>query len=91
MLGHPWVKRLPHVVDTCLLGSAIGMLSILELSLLKTPWLIGKLIGLLLYIGFGSMALKRGKTRLQRIAGLIGALSSYALIIVLAVWKPTGG
>ncbi len=90
LLASIWARRLPHVVDSVLLGAAIGMLSLLDFSLLKAPWLIGKLLGLLLYIVMGAIALKRGRTRQARIKALVFALLSYLAIISLAILKPGG-
>jgi uncharacterized membrane protein SirB2 len=62
--GAAWVRSriartLPHLVDTVLLASALGMLWTIRLWPWTLPWLRAKLIGLVLYIGFGAVALRR--------------------------------
>lgn len=43
-----WARIVPPVVDTVLLAAAIGMLVIARINPLKAPWLVAKIIGLLL-------------------------------------------
>ncbi|HEX4023223.1 MAG TPA: SirB2 family protein [Steroidobacteraceae bacterium] len=62
--GAAWVRSraartLPHLVDTVLLLSALGMLWTIRLSPWALPWLRAKIIGLVFYIGFGAVALRR--------------------------------
>ncbi len=92
LLGSPrlaqrWVRILPHVNDTVLLASAIGMLVVANLSPLREPWLLAKILGLVIYIVLGSLALKRGRTRPIRFAALVGALGVFAYIVAVAVTK----
>ena len=63
LAGAAWVRgraarTLPHVVDTVLLASAIGLAWLLQLNPLTTPWLAAKIAGLLAYIGLGMVALR---------------------------------
>jgi len=62
--GAAWVRSrtartLPHLIDTVLLASALGMLWTIRLSPWALPWLRAKIIGLVFYIGFGAIALRR--------------------------------
>jgi uncharacterized membrane protein SirB2 len=82
-----WVKVVPHLNDTLLLTAAIAMVVVAELSLLDNPWLIAKIAGLLAYIGLGTMALKRGRTKARRAAYFLAALASIGYIIAVAVTK----
>lgn len=81
-----WVKVAPHVIDTCLLGSAIGML-ILAWNPLEQPWIQAKIGGLLVYIVLGTMALKRGKTKSIRVSAMIGAYLAVFYIVGVALSK----
>jgi len=54
-------RIVPHVVDTVLLASAIWLAVILGQYPLQQPWLTAKVVGLLVYIGLGTVALKRKK------------------------------
>jgi uncharacterized membrane protein SirB2 len=60
------VRVLPHLVDTVLLGSAIAMAMISAQYPFAVNWLTAKLIGLLIYIGCGTMAFKRARSKAQR-------------------------
>lgn len=58
----------PHVVDTVLLMSAIGMVVTLQLNILQQPWLLAKIGALFLYIGLGMIALKTNRQNIQLMA-----------------------
>jgi uncharacterized membrane protein SirB2 len=87
MLSMKWVKIVPHINDALLLTAAIGMLIVAGLNPLQHGWLMAKIIALLLYIALGTIALKRGKTPLQRKLAFIGALAVFAYIVAVAVSK----
>ncbi len=84
-LRTPWLRVLPHIVDTMLLGSALWLVSVLHLPLLQTPWLLAKILGLVLYIVLGSLALRPGRSRSVRIAALVAALATVGWIVSVAV------
>jgi uncharacterized membrane protein SirB2 len=86
-LKQRWVRILPHVNDTLLLIAAIGLVVVAELDPLKQPWIMAKIIGLLAYIGLGTLALKRGRTKSIRIKAFIAALGVFAYIVAVAVTK----
>src|ERR1700675_3570921 len=67
LLQQRWVKIVPHVVDTALLASAIAMVVMIRQYPFIAPWLTAKVLGLILYIALGSVALKRGKSQRARI------------------------
>jgi uncharacterized membrane protein SirB2 len=72
-------KRLPHVVDTVLLLSAVTLATMLQLNPAHAPWLMAKILGLLLYIGLGMVALRPRfgwKTR----------TTAWVLALVLLTW-----
>jgi uncharacterized membrane protein SirB2 len=87
MLKARWVKIFPHVVDTVLLGSALIMAYLSAQYPFEQGWLTAKLFGLLTYIGCGTMALKRGKTRQMRIVFLTLAVISYVYIVSVALTR----
>jgi len=92
-LQQRWAKVLPHVVDTVLLASAIGLVWQLGgLEVLRVQsWLIAKILALLAYIVLGSMALKRGRTRRTRLAAFSAAIAVFAYIVCVAVAKSPWG
>ena len=81
------VKIAPHVVDTVLLISAIILASQWGWSALQMPWLLAKIIALLVYIGLGSMALRAGRPKSVRISAWLAALVTVAYIVAVAVTK----
>lgn len=87
MLQRRWVKIAPHVLDTLLLGSAISMAVISAQYPLALDWLTAKLVGLLVYILCGTMALKRARTRRLRIVFFIAALTAFAYIVSVALTR----
>ena len=94
--GARWVRgraarTLPHLVDTVLLVSAIALVWMLRLSPLEAPWLLAKIIGLVLYIVLGMLALKPGRPEPVRAAAFVAALVTFAYIVSVAVSKNPAG
>lgn len=87
MNDRPWVKIVPHVNDTLLLLAAIGMLIVAGLNPLQHDWIMAKIIGLILYILLGTLAIKRGKTAVQRNLAFFAALAVFAYIVKVALTK----
>jgi uncharacterized membrane protein SirB2 len=84
MLQQRWVKLLPHIIDTALLASAITLAIQLSLSPLANPWLMAKIIALLLYIVLGTIAIKRGKTKNIRLIAWLLALAVFIYMLLVA-------
>ncbi|MBW8329992.1 MAG: SirB2 family protein [Thiobacillus sp.] len=80
-----WVRIVPHVNDTLLLASGIGLAVLLQQYPLVHGWLTAKLFGLIVYIALGTLALKRGRTRGQRMAAWVAALLVFAYMVTVAV------
>jgi uncharacterized membrane protein SirB2 len=91
-LQQRWVKILPHIIDTVLLTSAIALAVILQQNPLSDSWLSAKVIGLLLYICLGMVAMRFGKTRKTKIIAWVAAQCVFAYIVLVALTKsPTMG
>ena len=86
-LQQRWVKILPHVVDTILLTSAVALAMIIQQSPISDSWLTAKVIGLLLYIGLGMIAMRFGKTQRVRIIAWITAQCVFIYIVLVALTK----
>lgn len=86
-LQQRWVRVLPHVVDTVLLGSAVAMALMIRQYPFVAGWLTAKLLALLIYIVLGSIALKRGRTRRQRIAAWFAAQAVFFYIVAVALTR----
>ncbi len=82
-----WVRIVPHVVDTLLLGSAVALAVLIRQYPLVQPWLTAKVLGLLAYIGLGMIALRHGRTLRRRVAAWVAALAVFAYIVAVAVTK----
>lgn len=85
-------RVLPHLVDTLLLASAIGMLVIWQQSPLAVPWLLAKLLALLLYIGLGMLVMRRALGKRGQLLAYIAALLAAGYIVAVALshspWGP---
>ena len=86
-LQRRWVKVVPHIVDTLLLVSAIGLAVWSSQYPGQQSWLTAKVIALVGYIVLGTSALKRGRTKQVRAAAFAGALACFAYIVAVAVTK----
>lgn len=84
-------RSLPHVVDTVLLASALWLAWSLRLDPASTPWLAAKIAGLLLYIGLGMVALRRGQPRAVRVGAWLAALAVFGYIVSVAMTKNPAG
>lgn len=92
MRDSPWlrarsVKVAPHLVDTLLLISAIALASQWGWAALQMPWLLAKIVALLVYIALGVVALRAGRTRVLRITAWYAALLVFAYIVAVALSK----
>ncbi|MDG2091276.1 MAG: SirB2 family protein [Gammaproteobacteria bacterium] len=81
------VKILPHIVDTVLLLSAIGLLFNLGFGLLKQGWMFHKVALLLVYIVFGMIALGSKYSRSRKISAFVGAILVFCYIAGIAFTK----
>ena len=86
-LRQRWVKVLPHVIDTILLTSAIALAVLIQQDPLNNAWLTAKVIGLLIYILLGMIAIRFGKKKKTRIAAWIGAQCVFIYIVLVALSK----
>jgi len=92
LLGAAWVsgrtaKTLPHLVDTVLLGSALALAWMLGLTPAQAPWLLAKIIGLVLYVALGVGALRPGRPMAVRTAAWLAALGVVGWIVSVAMTK----
>ena len=80
-------KSLPHVVDSVLLLSALTLAWTLRLTPSNAPWLLAKVIGLVVYIGLGVIALRPGRPLAVRAAAWVAALLVVGWIVSVAITK----
>jgi uncharacterized membrane protein SirB2 len=81
------LKIAPHIVDTCLLIAGVSLAVLSGLKPGATPWIMAKLIALVVYIVLGTIAIKRGKTYPIRATACVAALGVFGYMIAVAVTK----
>lgn len=92
LLGAEWTRSraartLPHVVDTVLLTSALLLAWMLRLTPDAAPWVVAKVVGLIVYIALGMVALRPGQPTGVRAAAFVAALLTVAWIVSVAINK----
>jgi uncharacterized membrane protein SirB2 len=85
-----WVGIVPHCVDTLLLGTALWLAWQLGVEGTR-GWLGAKVVGVLVYIAAGMVALKRGRSLRTRIVALVVALATFGYIVSVAITKSALG
>ncbi len=81
------LKVLPHINDTVLLVSAIGMLSLIGLNPFTTPWLLAKILALLVYITLGAICMRSLPGSKRQTVSFVGAISVFAYILLVGLSK----
>ena len=84
-----WARVVPDAIDTVLLTSGVFLILLTEQYPTEQDWLAAKLIALLVYIVFGSIAIKRGKTLPVRLASFALACLTYVYILGVALQRDT--
>lgn len=84
LLQKKFVKIAPHVIDTVLLVCAI-LLSMMLGPAAAQPWVLTKIILLVVYIGVGTIAIKRGRTPRSRAIAAIIAIAVFFYIVGVAL------
>jgi len=102
LAGAAWLRSrpartLPHVIDTVLLLSALALVWGLGLAPWSTAWLRAKLLGLVVYIALGMLALRSAPLdrlphpRLARAAVAALAVATFGYIVSVALTKSPWG
>lgn len=81
------VKVAPHIVDTLLLLTGLGMAAMLSYSPFEFSWFSIKLLLVMTYIVLGIISFKVSRKSLRAIFGFSALLTACA-IIILATSKP---
>jgi uncharacterized membrane protein SirB2 len=76
------VKILPHIIDTVLLVAGVILAAMIGP---EQPWILAKIVALILYIGVGTVAIKRGKTAGTRAIAALIAIAIFAYIVGVAI------
>ena len=91
LLHNRWIKTAPHIIDTLLLVSAIILAVQMQLSPFEQPWLMAKIIALLVYIGVGMVALRFGRTKRTRLIAWLLGVATILYIVSVATSKSVFG
>ena len=78
------IRIAPHVIDTILLACGLAMAYTLGFN---QGWIWAKLVALVLYIGVGTIAIKRGKTPATRGIAALGAVVIFFYIVGVALTR----
>jgi len=79
------VRYASYTIDTVLLAAAIALTIVIGQYPFVDSWLTVKVLLVIVYIGLGTFALKRGRTAGVRIVFWVAALAVFAFIASVAV------
>ena len=79
-----WVKVLAPIIDTVLLISAIILAMKTQQYPFTHDWLTAKILGLVIYIALGMIALNYGRTKKIRVTAWLAALLCFSYIASVA-------
>ncbi len=85
-LQQRWLKIAPHINDTLLLLFGVMLAVSLQMSPSQQPWLMAKLLALVAYVLFGTLALKQPGLAQRLVAGII-ALAIFGYMVGAAITK----
>ncbi|MCX7892763.1 MAG: SirB2 family protein [Burkholderiales bacterium] len=83
MLAKRWVRIVPHVNDTILLAAGIWLATFFGFQ----PFVVAKLVAVVVYIAAATVALKRGRTKPIRAAAFAVSLGVLGYIFAVAATK----
>lgn len=89
LAGARWPMALPvrltsYTIDTVLLTAALMLVAVLPSAVFANGWLATKLVLLVVYIGLGTFALKRGRTPRVRTLCFVLALAVFGGMLAIA-------
>ena len=76
------VRIVPHVVDSVLLVCGVILAVMIGPA---QPWILTKIVLLVAYIGVGTIAIKRGRTRATRLVAALPAIAIFLYIVGVAI------
>jgi uncharacterized membrane protein SirB2 len=85
-----WIRVLPHFNDVALLASAVAMAVLSGQYPFSADWLTAKLLGLIVYVGLGVVALRSGHPGRRRLA-FVMALVVFGWMVSVALTRHPAG
>ena len=76
-----------HGVDTLLLLCGVSLAVMISINPFVTPWLMAKLIGLVVFVLIAGAGVRRGRTKSVRLLAFILAIAVFLYIVTVAVTK----
>lgn len=83
-LRNRFVRIVPHIIDTILLVCGVILAAMIGP---EQPWILTKIVLLIVYIAVGTVAIKRGRTPRTRLVAAIIAIVVFAYIVGVALTK----
>lgn len=87
ILQKKWIRIAPHIIDTLLILSAIGLMISIQQYPFVNSWLTAKLLGLIVYIFLGVVTMRIAKSQPVRIISYLLAIATFGYIISVAISK----
>jgi uncharacterized membrane protein SirB2 len=87
LLAQRWVKIVPHVNDSLLLLTAVGLMVTTGFYPGPHAWVTAKILALVAYIGLGVIAMRPGRPKPVRAASFAAALLVFVYIFGVAIKK----
>jgi len=88
LLNNKAIKRLPHLIDSVLLFSALLMITVADLSPGSNhQWLTAKITAMLMYILTGLYLFRKAQSRNEILFSLLLAIVIFAYIVHTAITK----
>lgn len=78
------IRMSPHVIDTILLICGLAMAWTIGFN---QSWIWAKLVALVMYIGVGTVAIKRGRTPASRLIAALIAVVIFSYIVGVALQR----
>jgi len=91
MLSRRWVRVAPHLIDTVLLVSALALAWTIRQYPFAHDWLTVKVVALVVYIGLGMVALRRGPTKTIRATAYALAIATFGFMVSVAIYHHPAG
>ncbi len=90
LAGARWPLTLPArgaswAIDSALLGAGALLWAALQINPLVHTWLAAKLLLLVVYVGLGTMALRRARSPAQRLGWTLAALGCFGFMVSVAL------
>jgi len=91
LMNARWIKVLPHFNDTILLAAAVSLAVMSGQYPFVVGWVTAKVLGVIVYIILGSLALRAGSTQRMRIVCWLAALAVFGWIGSVALTRQPMG